>query len=283
MGIKKVGVVGCGLMGGGISLVSAQSGYQTVVSEANEELLNKGISAIKGILSRNVEKGRMSKEDEEATLSRLKGTTDMQAFCDCDLVIEAVTENMDLKKKIFATLDGVCPPHAILASNTSCLSVIDLAMVTKRPDKVAGTHFFSPVPVMKLLELVRTIVSSDETIETLKSFGESLGKTVIIAKDTPGFIVNLLLTPYLLDAVRALEAGVATKEDIDAGMELGCNYPMGPLRLADFVGVDVFYFVAEAMYEEFKDPRYAAPPLMRKMVAAGRLGRKTGEGFYSYK
>ncbi len=283
MEVKKVGVVGCGLMGGGIALISAQSGYQAVVSEANEELLNKGISAIKGILSRNVEKGRMSKEEEEATLSRLKGTTNMQDFSDCDLVIEAVTENMDLKKKIFATLDGVCPPHAILASNTSCLSVIDLAMVTKSPDKVAGTHFFSPVPVMKLLELVRTIVSSDETIETLKSFGESLGKTVIIAKDTPGFIVNLLLTPYLLDAVRALEAGVATKEDIDAGMELGCNYPMGPLRLADFVGVDVFYFVAEAMYEEFKDPKYAAPPLMRKMVAAGRLGRKTGEGFYSYK
>jgi len=283
MEIKKVGVLGCGLMGSGIAQVCAQSGYQTVVSEINDDLLNKGLGMLKSNLARNVEKGKLPAQERDAILGRLKGTTKMADFAGCDLVIEVVVENMELKKKIFTDLDKICPPHAILASNTSCLSVIEMAMVTKKPDKVLGMHFFNPVPVMKLLELVRTIASSEETVNTVKAFGKSIDKTVIVAQDMPGFVVNRLLTPYLFDAMRMLEAGLATREDIDQGMMLGCNHPMGPLTLSDFIGLDTLYFIANIMYEEFKEPRFAPPLLLKKMVAAGRLGRKSGRGFYEYK
>ena len=283
MEIRRVGVVGCGLMGAGIAQSSAQAGYQVVVSEINDELLNKGLAMIKKQLARSVEKGKLEKKEEEAILGRLKGTTNVEDFKDCDLVIEAAVENMDIKKKVFADLDRICPAHAILGTNTSCLSVTEVAMVTKKPDKVLGTHFFNPVPVMKLLELVTTIVSSEETLKAMKSYGESLGKTVIVAKDTPAFIVNRLLTPMMLEAVRVLEAGLATREDIDNGMVLGLNHPMGPLTLADFVGLDTMYYIATSMYEEFKDPKFAPPLLLKRMVTAGHLGRKTGKGFYDYK
>ncbi len=282
MEIKKVGVVGCGFMGSGIVQVCAQSGYQVVVSETNDEMLNKGIASIDYYLTRGVEKGRLSQQDKDSALGRIGGTTNIKDFSDCDLVIEAVPEDMDLKKKIFAELNKTCPKRAILATNTSCLSIIDLAMVTGKPDKVLGMHFCSPVPVNRLLEIVKTIATSDDAIETSKKFGESLGKTVIVVKDTPGFIFNRLLIPWQLNAVRMLEAGIATTEDIDNCMKLGLNYPIGPLALCDFNGIDVVYMVARAMYEETKDQQYAPPTLMRKMLVAGWLGRKTGKGFYEY-
>jgi len=280
--IKRVGVVGCGAMGSGITQVCAQSGYQVVASEINDELLNKGLTSISNFLAKSVEKGKLSQQDKDSTLARIKGTTTSKDFNDCDLIIEAAVENMELKKKIFAELDKICPKHAMLATNTSCLSIIDMAMVTSRPDKVLGLHFFNPVPLMQLLEIVKTIATSDETLETAKGFGKSLGKTSVIAQDVPGFIVNRLMTPFLLDAIRMLEAGVASREDIDTAINLGLNHPMGPLTLSDLVGLDVVLFIVNAIYEEFKDPRFAAPPLLRKMVTAGWLGRKTGKGFYEY-
>jgi len=283
MEIKKVGVVGCGAMGSGIAQLCAQSGYQVVVSEINNELLNKGLASIDKVLARSVEKGRISQQDKDATLGRIKGTTSMKDFSDCDLMIEAAIENLDLKKKIFAELDKICPKDAILATNTSCLSIIDMAMVTKRPDKVLGLHFFNPAPVMKLLEIVRTIATSDETIEVCKEFAKSVGKAPVIAPDTPGFIVNRLWVPYMLHAIRLLEEGVASREDIDNAVMTGLNYPMGPLTLADLTGLDILLFVANAIYERVKDPRYIPPTLLEKMVAAGWLGRKTGKGFYDYK
>lgn len=282
MDIKIVGVVGCGLMGSGIAETCARKGYRTIVREVSDDLLAKGMKAIQTSMARAVEKGKATQQEVDAALARLTGTTDLAAMAECDLVIEAIVENMAEKKKVFAALDDICPPHAILASNTSSLCITEMASVTKRGSQVLGMHFFNPVPVMPLLELVRTILTSDETLETAKAFGASLGKTCIVAKDTPGFIVNLLLVPYLLDAVRALENGVATKEDIDAGMKLGCNHPMGPLTLLDFVGLDTAYYIANVMFEEFKDPRYAAPPLLKRMVLAGHLGRKSGKGFYDY-
>ena len=282
MEIKKVGVVGCGLMGAGTAQVSAQSNYPVVVSEINEELLNKGLKIIDKNLAKSVEKGKLAEQDKAAIQGRLQGTTNIEDFADCDLIVEAAVENMDLKKKIFADLDRICPPHAVLATNTSCLSVTEIAMATKRPDHVIGTHFFNPVPVMKLLEVVTTIISSEETLNAVKAFGDSLGKTVIVAKDTPAFIVNRVLTPLMLEAIRVLEAGLATREDIDNGMVLGCNHPMGPLTLADFVGLDTMYYITEAMYAESKDPKFAAPLLLKRMVTAGHLGRKTGKGFYDY-
>jgi 3-hydroxybutyryl-CoA dehydrogenase len=283
MEIKKVGVVGCGIMGSGIAQVCAQSGYSTIVSEINSELLNKGMTAIRSSLNTGIKKGKVSEEVKQATLARLKGTTNMEDFGDCDLVIEAAIENLAEKKNIFAALDRICPQHAILATNTSCLSILDMAMATNRPTQVIGMHFFSPVPVMRLVEIVRTIISSQETIGTASRLGASLGKTVILAQDTPGFIVSRLLNPYLLDAIRLLESGVATKEDIDQGMVLGCNHPMGPLTLADLIGLDTIYYIACAMYDEFKDPKHAPPSLLKKMVTAGQLGRKSGKGFYEYK
>jgi len=283
MEIKKVGVVGCGLMGSGISQICAQSGYQVVVSEINNELLNKGLASISSFLTRNVKKGRVSQSEKEITLARIKGTTNTKDFGDCDLIIEASIENMDVKKKIFAELDKICFEDAILATNTSCLSIIDMATVTTRPEKVLGMHFFNPVPSMKLLEIVKTIVTSDETLEVGKEFGKSIGKTAIIAPDTPGFIVNRLLLPFMLGACRMLETGLATKEDIDAGVRLGLGHPMGPLALADLIGMDTILYIANAIYEELKDPLYAPPIILKKMVTAGWLGRKTGRGFYEYK
>jgi 3-hydroxybutyryl-CoA dehydrogenase len=283
MEIKKVGVVGCGSMGSGIAQLCAQSGYQVVVSEINDEFLKKGLASIDKTLARSVEKGRISQQDKDAALGRIKGTTNTKDFSDCDLVIEVAIENLELKKKIFAELDGICPKHAILATNTSCLSIIDMAMMTKRPDKVLGLHFFNPAPVMKLLEMVRTIVTSDATIEVSQKFGQSLGKTTVIAQDAPGFIVNRLWIPFLLHAIRLYEDGVASREDIDNAIQLGLNYPMGPLTLSDMVGIDVVKFVSDALYEQLKDPRYVTPTLVDKMVAAGWLGRKTGRGFYEYK
>ncbi|MFC1873967.1 3-hydroxyacyl-CoA dehydrogenase family protein [Chloroflexota bacterium] len=283
MQIKKVGVIGCGIMGGGIAQVCAQSGYDVIASEINEELLNKGLAAINANLSRNVEKEKMTQQEKDATLGRLKGTTSMQDFSDRDLVIEAVVENMDLKKKLFTDLDKICPPNAILATNTSCLSIIDMATQTSRPDKVLGLHFMNPVPVMKLIEIVRTIATSDETLEAGKEFGQTLNKTIVIAQDAPGFIVNRLMVPYLNNAIRMLESKVATREDIDTGINLGLAHPMGPLALSDLVGLDTLYFITNSIYEEFKDPQYAAPVLLGKMVKMGWLGRKTGKGFYDYK
>lgn len=280
--IKKVGVMGCGLMGSGIAQVAAQSGFQTIIGEVSEDLLGRGIGRIQGFLGKDIEKGKITREEGEATLKRIKGTTDLQDFADCDLVIEAIIENMDEKRKLYSALDSICKPETIFASNTSSLPVIEMAAATKRADRVGGLHFFNPVPVMKLVEAVKTISTSDETLETLKSFGQALGKTVVVAKDTPGFIVNLLLVPYLLDAIRALESGVATKEDIDNGMRLGCGHPMGPLTLLDFVGLDTTYYIANIMFEEFKETRYAPPPLLRRMVLAGQYGRKSGKGFYDY-
>lgn len=283
MEIKKVGVVGCGLMGSGIAQVCAQSGYHVVVSEINDELLNKGLALIGTSLTKSVDKGRLSQENKDAILARIKGTTNTNDFSNCDLAIEAAIENMDLKKKIFAELDKICPRHAILATNTSCMSIIDMAMATTRPDKVLGVHFFNPAPVMKLIEIVRTVATSEETFEIGKNFGQSLGKTVVVAQDAPGFIVNRLITPFLLNAIRMLETGVATREDIDTAVNLGLNHPMGPLALTDLVGLDTVYFISNSIYEEFKDPQFAPPILMKKMIAAGWLGRKTGKGFYEYK
>jgi 3-hydroxybutyryl-CoA dehydrogenase len=282
MEIKKVGVVGCGSMGAGITQLCAQSGFQVVVSEINDELLKRGMGFIDKTLARSVEKGKLAQADKDAIMGRIKGTTNTKDFADCDLVIEAAIENLDLKKKIFAELDGILAKDAILATNTSCLSIIDMAIVTKRPDKVVGLHFFNPAPVMKLLEIVRTIATSDETMAASKALGEKLGKTTVVAKDAPGFIVNRLWIPFMLHSIKLYEDGIASREDIDNAIQLGLNYPMGPLTLSDMVGIDVVKFVSDALYEQLKDPRYIVPTLVDKMVAAGWLGRKTGKGFYDY-
>lgn len=280
--IKTIGVVGCGLMGGGITQVAAQNGYCTIVRDASDELLEKGIGRIDSILAGNVDKGKITEDGKAEVLGRITGTTEFAAFGTCDLVIEAVTENADVKKEVFRTLDGIAPPHAILASNTSSISITELGAVTGRPSQVLGLHFFNPVPVMKLIEMVIGLETSAETVAVTRAFGESLGKQVIEVKDTPGFIVNYLLIPYLLDAVRLVETGVATREDIDTGMVLGCSHPLGPLKLLDFIGLDTTLYIADVLYDAFRTDRYAAPPLLRKMVAAGKNGRKSGEGFYIY-
>jgi 3-hydroxybutyryl-CoA dehydrogenase len=280
--IKKVGVVGCGVMGAGIVQVGAQAGYQVVASEINDTLLNKGLSLINSILTKDVAKQKITEADKAATLARIKGTTDMNDFADCDLVIEAVIENMELKRKVFGELDKICPPQTILASNTSSLSILDMAIATKRLDKVLGIHFFNPVPLMKLVEVIKTIATSDETAVIGRKYAESVGKTVVVAKDTPGFIANYLMVPQLLNAVRILEKGIASKEDIDNAMKLGLNHPIGPLALIDLVGVDVVSFIAKAVYEETKDPQFVVPTTLQKMFTAGWLGRKTGKGFYDY-
>lgn len=282
MGIKKVGVVGCGLMGSGIVEVCAKAGYDVVVSEINDEFLQKGMDRINKSLSRAVSKGKATQKEMDAALARVQGTTNTADFADCDLVIEAAIENMELKKQVFAELDGILRPEVIIGSNTSSLCITEMASATQRGDKVLGIHFFNPVPVMPLLELVRTILTSDETLAIAQEFGQSVDKTTVVAKDTPGFIVNRLLIPYLLDAVRIYEDGLATREDIDTAIKLGLNHPMGPLTLLDLVGLDTTLFIADAMFDEFKDPRYAAPPLLRRMVLAGHLGRKSGKGFYDY-
>ena len=282
MAIETVGVIGCGLMGAGITQVCAEAGYRTIVREASGELVSGGIGRIDGVLSRNVSKGKMSKDEKAAILGRITGTTEFDDLADCDLVIEAVTENLETKQEVFRILDGIASPEAILASNTSSISITELASATDRPEQVLGLHFFNPVPVMKLIEMVIGLQASEKTVETARQFGESLGKQVIEVRDTPGFIVNYLLIPYLLDAVRLVESGVATKEDIDAGMVLGCSHPLGPLKLLDFIGLDTTLYIAEVLYDAFRTDRYAAPPLLRQMVAAGMNGRKSGRGFYGY-
>ena len=283
MEIKKVGVVGCGIMGSGITQVCAQSGYQVIVSEVNDELLNKGIASIDSFLTKSIERGKLSQPEKDSTLARIKGTTSTKDFSDCDLVIEAVVEDMDLKKKVFAELDKICSRQSILASNTSCLSIIDIAAATTRLDKVLGMHFFNPVPLMRLLEIVKTIATSNDTLETIKDFGKSLGKTPIVANDAPGFTTTRLSIAQRLEAIRMVEAGVGTAEDIDTAMRLGYNFPMGPLELGDVVGLDTTLSIASAMYEVTRDPKFAPPVLLQKMVAAGWMGRKTGKGFYEYK
>ncbi|HEX75752.1 MAG TPA: 3-hydroxybutyryl-CoA dehydrogenase [Dehalococcoidia bacterium] len=282
MKIKRVGVVGCGLMGSGIAEVCARSDYEVVVSEANDELLAKGLSLINSSLAKGVERGKVTLEGKSAAISRIRGTTDIKDFSSCDLVIEAVTEDMSVKKKVFAELDKVCPKYAVLASNTSCLSIIDMAMVTSKPDKVLGLHFSNPVPIIRGLEIVKAITTSDETLNIAITFGKSLGKEIAIAPDIPGFITNRLLIPYLLNAIRLVESGYATKEDIDKQIVTSLNHPMGPITLADLLGLDTIHFVASSMYEELKVPELAPPPLLRRMVSARWLGRKTGKGFYEY-
>jgi len=283
MEIKKVGIVGCGFMGAGIVQVCAQSGYEVMVVEVSEQILSKGIATIEYYLSRNVEKGRISRQDKGLTRSRIKGSITLEDLGDRDLVIEAIPEDMQRKKKVFVGLDNICPGHTVLCSNTSCLSVTELAQATSRPDRVVGTHFLSPVPPSKLLEIVKADSTSEETLETVRKFGRSLGKEILIAKDTPGFIFNYLLLALTGAAVRLLENGVASAEDIDKSMTLGLGHPIGPLALADFSGLDVGYMVARAMYERGNDPCLAPSNILRKLVESGRLGRKTGEGFYKYK
>jgi 3-hydroxybutyryl-CoA dehydrogenase len=282
MSISKVGVVGCGLMGSGIAEVAARTGYATVVREVSAELLAKGRGRIEKSTAGAVERGKLPAADREAALGRLRFTTALEDLADCDIVIEAATENPVLKKELFASLDRICKPGTILASNTSSIPIIELAAATKRPELVVGLHFFNPVPVMKLVEVVRTIRVAEASVAAARAFAESLGKRPIIAKDRAGFVVNVLLVPYLLEAVRLVEQGVASPEDIDEGMRLGCGHPMGPLTLLDFVGLDTTYFIANIMFDEFRETRFAPPPLMKRMVQAGMLGRKAGRGFYDY-
>ena len=279
---ETVGVVGCGLMGAGIAEVSARAGRQVIVREVGEDLLRRGIERIDESMERGVARGKLTDADRNAARGRIRGTTALRELRACEIVLEAIIEKMDDKKRLFAELDGICPAETVFASNTSSLSITEMASATKRPERFLGLHFFNPVPVMKPVEMIRGLRTAEETLTRCRAFCEALGKTVIACKDYPGFIVNLLLIPYLLDAVRALELGVASKEDIDAAVRLGLNHPMGPLTLLDFVGIDTTYYIAEAMYAEFKDARYAAPPLLRKMVLAGYHGRKTGKGFYDY-
>ena len=279
--IKRVGVVGCGLMGSGIAQTCAQSGYETIVHEVNQQLLDKGMARIHGAWEMLVGKGKLSEGQAQEHRARLRGTLNLEDFKDCDLVIEAIIENMDEKRKLFPQLDKLLRPEALLASNTSSLTIIEMAAVTNRQAQVAGLHFFNPAPVMKLVEVVRTIATSDETVETLKGFARSLGKTPVVAQDRAGFIVNFLLIPYMLEAIRMYEQGFASMKDIDTAMKLGCGYPMGPFELLDYVGLDTTLYAAQAIYDDFKNPTYAPPPLLKRMVLAGRYGKKNGKGFYN--
>jgi len=280
--VKKVGIVGLGQMGGGIAQIAA-SGYRVVANEVSEELIDRGLGGIEKRLNKAVEKEKISKEDRDKILGNIETSTELESLADCDLVIEAVIEDMMTKKEVFGELDKICKPETILATNTSSLPVGDLSTATGRRDKFVGLHFFNPVPIMKLVEVVRTLDTSNETFETAKSFAESLGKVVVSAKDSPGFVVNVLLIPYLLDGIRHFENGLASREDIDNAMKLGCGHPMGPLTLTDFIGLDTTLYIADIFFNEFKDNRYAAPPLLRRMVNAGYLGKKSGRGFYDYR
>ena len=282
MAIKTVGVVGCGLMGSGIAQVCAAAGYKTIVREVDETFLNKGLGRIRTFLDDGVAKGKVAADVRDATLGNLSGTTSIDALKDCDLVIEAIIENLEDKRQTYAALETVVKEHTIVLSNTSSLCITELAAATTRPDRFGGLHFFNPVPLMKLVEVIRALTTSDETYQTVFAFAQSLGKEPITAPDRPGFIVNRLLVPYLLDAIRAYENGLGTIEDIDKGMKLGCGHPMGPFTLLDFVGLDTTYYIANIMFEEFREPAYAPPPLLKRMVVAGRLGRKSGQGFYTY-
>ncbi len=279
---KQAGVVGCGLMGAGIVEVCARAGMAVVVREADEKFLAKGLERVKKSLWTAAEKQKITAEERDAAWAKVRGTTDLAEMKDCDIVIEAITEDPKAKRELFAALDQIVKPEAVFASNTSSISITEIFAATRRPEKSLGLHFFNPVPVMKLLEIVRGYRTSDETLALARAFAERLGKVTITAKDTPGFIVNLLLVPYILGAIRAFEAGLATKEDIDNGMKLGCGHPMGPLQLLDFVGLDTTLFIADVMFAEFKLHEYAAPPILRRMVSAGHTGRKSGRGFYDW-
>jgi len=282
MAIETVGVLGCGLMGAGIAQVSAAAGYRTIVRDVSDQFLNNGLGRIRKFLDDGVAKGKVTTDARDRTLANLSGTTTFDALAECDIIVEAIVENLQLKKETYASLEAIVGPRTIFVSNTSSLCITELAAATKRPDRFGGLHFFNPVPLMKLVEVIRALTTSDETYETVFAFAQSLGKEPITAPDRPGFIVNRLLVPYLLDAVRAYENGLGTLEDIDKGMKLGCGYPMGPFTLLDFVGLDTTYYIANIMFEEFREPAYAPPPLLKRMVLAGRLGRKSGRGFYSY-
>jgi 3-hydroxybutyryl-CoA dehydrogenase len=282
MQVKTVGVLGCGLMGSGIAQVCAAAGYKTIVREVDQAFLDKGLGRVKKFLDDGVAKGKVTAEARDTTLGNLTGATSVEALKGCDLIIEAIIENLEEKRKTYAALEAVVGAHTIFLSNTSSLCITELAAATKRPDRFGGLHFFNPVPLMKLVEVIRALTTSDETYQTVFAFASSLGKEPITAPDRPGFIVNRLLVPYLLDAIRAYENGLGTLEDIDKGMKLGCGYPMGPFTLLDFVGLDTTYYIANIMFEEFREPAYAPPPLLKRMVLAGRLGKKSGQGFYKY-
>ena len=282
MAIRKVGVVGLGLMGSGIAQVCAQAGVPTVAREVDQALVDKGVGRIKKFLDDGVAKGKVEASVRDHTLANLQGTTKVDDLADCDLVIEAIVENLDAKRALYGSLDKVTKPETIYASNTSSLSVTEMAAGTERPGRFVGLHFFNPVPLMKLVEVVSTIVTEPQVLTEVKGFVAQIGKTAVSTGDTTGFVVNRLLVPYLLDAIRMLEAGVATREDIDNAMKLGCGYPMGPLTLLDFVGLDTTYYIANIMFDEFKEPNFAPPPLLKRMVLAGHHGRKSGRGFYDY-
>jgi 3-hydroxybutyryl-CoA dehydrogenase len=282
MTIQKVGVVGCGLMGSGIAQVAAAAGFPTVVREVSGEIVEKGLKNIDKNLARLVEKGALDENKKGEIRGRLKGTTALEDLKDCDVVIEAIIEQLPAKRELFSALDALCPASTIFASNTSSLTITEIATATKRPERFVGLHFFNPVPVMKLVEVVRTIATDPVVYEEMVAFGAKLGKAPVRARDSTGFIVNRLLVPYLLDAIRALEEGVGSIEDIDNSMKLGCGHPMGPLTLLDFVGLDTTYYIANIMFDEFRERRFASPPLLKRMVLAGWNGRKSGRGFYDY-
>ncbi len=282
MPITNVGVVGCGLMGSGIVQVAAQAGFQVLFVEADDQLVKRGLTRLHETLEGLVKRGKIEARDRDAAVCRIAGTTRLEDLKSSDLVVEAMTENQALKNETFAKLDRICPPTTILASNTSSCNVTAMAAATKRPGQVLGLHFFNPVPLMKLVEVVRTILTDDASVTAALEWVRAVGKTPVQAKDSTAFIVNRLLVPYLLDAIRVYESGLATLEDIDAAMKLGCGYPMGPFTLLDLVGLDTTMYVAEVMFEEFREPRYAPPPLLKRMVMAGQLGRKTKQGFYRY-
>jgi 3-hydroxybutyryl-CoA dehydrogenase len=282
MAIKRVGVVGCGLMGAGIAQVCAEAGYKVIVREVSDALLEKGLGRIDSFLQKGVEKGKLTAERKGEVVGRLEGTTDLGQLSSCDLVIEAVVEKLESKREVYQALDAVCPKATLFASNTSSLSITEMAAFTRRPDRFLGLHFFNPVPLMKLVEVVRALATSEESFETAFAFAKSLGKTPVRTADKTGFIVNRLLVPYLLDAVRALEEGIGSVPDIDEAMALGCGYPMGPFTLLDFVGLDTTCYIGAIMFDEFREKRFAPPPLLKRMVQAGLLGRKAGKGFYDY-
>lgn len=284
MEFKKVGVLGCGLMGAGIAQTAAMAGYETIVREVSDDFLAKGFAGIEKSLSKFAEKGTITADQQKEVRDRLKGTTSFEDLADCDIIIEAIIENLDTKRETYLRLDELCKPETIFASNTSSLSITQMMTVTstERQQRFIGMHFFNPVPLMKLVEVIRTILTDPSVYEDAVAFAASLGKVPVRADDRTGFIVNRLLVPYLLDAIRALEEGVASIVDIDNAMKLGCGYPMGPLTLGDFVGLDTTYYISEIMFNEFREKRFAAPPLLKRMVMAGLYGRKSGRGFYDY-
>ncbi len=282
MSIQSVGVLGCGLMGAGIAQVCAQSGYRTVVRELDQAVLDKGLGRVRRFLEEGVQKGKVTTETRDRTLANLSGTTTVDALAGCDLVIEAIVENLEAKRQAYAAVEAVVGDDTLVVSNTSSLCITELAAATTRPDRFGGLHFFNPVPLMKLVEVIRGLSTTEPTYLALFAFAQTLGKEPITAPDRPGFIVNRLLVPYLLDAIRAYENGLGTLDDIDKGMKLGCGYPMGPFTLLDFVGLDTTYYIANIMFEEFREPAYAPPPLLKRMVLAGRVGKKVGKGFYDY-